>query len=227
MEAARRPPDAPVVEGGGCYPFGVDPVLYPRLTRYLRSLPRGIESYPDCESKATLYREALRHLATPLDTRGLDPLLAAYIDDPLPVSAWVPEVLNTAVYLAIADQIFKNDEAFLSWVSDFSRRVFEAPMYRILMMVASPERLAKGARRRWDNFHRGIEYDVTVVSGGSESVMRYPPNVYDRLAFRAHLKAIEAAYRATDAKHAVVELISFEPTVAQFRTRWYPESAPR
>jgi hypothetical protein len=109
-------------------------------------------------------------------------------------------------------------------VSDFSARVFEAPMYRILMLVASPERLAKGASRRWDNFHRGVEYDVTLVEGGTESVMRFPPHLYDRLAFRAHLKAIEAAYRATDAKRAMVELVSFDATEARFRTRWYPES---
>lgn len=199
-------------------------MLHPRTVRYLRTLPDGVRSYPECESKATLYRSALDNLPSRLDTRELDPLLASYIDEPLPVSAWVPEVVNTAVYLTIADQIFKNDDTFLKWVSEFSARVFEAPMYRILMLVATPERLAKGASRRWDNFHRGVEYEVKVVDQGTESLMRFPPHLYDRLTFRAHLKAIEAAYRATDAKHAMVELVSFEATEARFRTRWYPES---
>lgn len=202
----------------------MDPVLYPRSVRYLRALPAGVHSYPECECKAALYRAALENLPKKLDTRELDPLIASYVDEPVPISAWVPEVVNTAVYLAIADQVFKNDDAFLQWVSEFSARVFEAPMYRILMIVASPERLAKGATRRWDNFHRGVEYEVTIVEEGTESVMRFPPNVYDRLVFRAHLKAIEAAYRATDAKRAMVELVSFEATEARFRTRWYPES---
>jgi hypothetical protein len=123
--------------------------------------------------------------------------------------------------------VFKNDEAFLTWVAAFSGKVFETPMYRLLMMVATPERLAKGARRRWDNFHQGVEYEVQLVPAGTEAVMRYPPNLYDRLTFRAHLKAIEAAYRATDAKHAIVELVSMSATEARFRAIWYPESAPR
>jgi hypothetical protein len=195
--------------------------------RYLRNLPNALLSHPECESKASLYREAIRNLPKPLETADLDPLLAAYINEPVPLSAWVPEVVNTAMYLIIADQVFKNDDTFLQWIADFSKRVFEAPMYRVLMAVASPERLASGARRRWENFHTGVEYDVTIGETGTEARMTYPRNLYDRLAFRAHLKAIEAAYRASGARNAVAELESMTSNEARFRVLWYPERAPR
>jgi hypothetical protein len=195
--------------------------------RFLRNLPNGLLSHPECETKASLYREALRNLPKPLETESLDPLLASYVNEPLPMSSWVPDVVNTALYLVMADQIFRNDDAFLQWIADFSKRMFEAPVYRVLMAVASPERLAQGARRRWENFHTGVEYDVTIGDSGTEGRMQYPRNLYDKLAFRANLKAIEAAYRASGARNAVAELVTMTSNEATFRVLWYPERAPR
>ncbi len=205
----------------------MDASAYPRTTSYLRRLPAGLLSHPHCESKASLYREALRNLPRKLDLDGLDPLLADYVRDPLPMSSWVPEVVNTALYLAIADQIFGDDEKFLTWVSDFSQRVFEAPMYRVLMAVASPERLAAGGERRWNNFHTGVDYELKVVERGTHSRFSFPPYLYDSLALRATLKAIEAAYRASGARGATSERIAIGPTTAEFRIIWYPERPAR
>jgi len=205
----------------------VDTSAYPRTTNYLRRLPAGLLSHPQCESKASLYREALRNLPSKLDLTGLDPLLADYVRDPLPMSSWVPEVVNTALYLAIADHVFGDDEKFLQWVSDFSQRVFEAPMYRVLMAVASPERMAAGGERRWNNFHTGVDYELKVVEGGTHSRFSFPPYLYDSLALRATLKAIEAAYRASGARAATSELIAIGPTTAEFRIIWYPDRPTR
>ena len=205
----------------------MDASAYPRTMSYLRRLPAGLLSHPQCESKASLYREALRNLPRKLDLDGLDPLLADYVRDPLPMSSWVPEVVNTALYLAMADQVFGDDEKFLQWVSDFSQKVFEAPMYRVLMAVASPERLAAGGERRWNNFHTGVDYELKVVPGGTHSRFGFPPHLYDSLALRATLKAIEAAYRASGARGARAELLAMGPTTAEFRVGWYPDGAGR
>jgi hypothetical protein len=208
----------------------VDPVLLPRLVRYKRSLPREWLSHPQCECKASLYREALANLPKPIDPAmlaSLDGLLIEYIREPVPTSMMIPEVINTAIYLAIADTVFRNDEAFLDWISGFSRRALESPMYRILMAMVSPERLAGGGARRWNNFHTGVEYAITINDGGTDSVMRYPTNLFDRLAFRGHLRAIEAAYRASGAPNATAELGSMTSTEVRFRVTWYPERAPR
>ncbi|MCA9579136.1 MAG: hypothetical protein R3B40_31525 [Polyangiales bacterium] len=201
----------------------MDAQAYPRTTSYLRRLPAGLLSHPQCESKASLYREAVRNLPRPLALDELDPLLAEYVRDPLPMSAWVPEVVNTALYLAIADQVFKDDDAFLAWVSEFSQRVFEAPMYRLLMAVASPQRLASGGERRWANFHTGVDYEIQVLEDGTHSRFGFPSYLYDSLALRATLKAIEAAYRASGARAARAELLNIGATHAEFRVLWYPD----
>jgi hypothetical protein len=203
----------------------VDAKAYPRTTSYLRRLPAGLLSHPQCESKASVYREAVRNLPRPLALEPLDPVLAEYVQDPLPMSAWVPEVVNTALYLAIADQVFDDDVAFLEWVSQFSQRVFEAPMYRLLMAVASPQRLATGGERRWSNFHTGVDYEIKVLEGGTQGRFEYPHYLYDNLAVRATLKAIEAAYRASGARDARADLLSCTVTRAEFRVLWYPERA--
>ena len=81
----------------------LDPAAFPRVARYVASLPRGLLSNPTSECKASLYREGLAALPRAVPTERLDSLLADYFENPVPVSAWVPEVVNTAVFLAIAD----------------------------------------------------------------------------------------------------------------------------
>ena len=197
-------------------------MLHPRLSRYFRSLPRGWLSHPQCECKASLYREALANLP-----KRLDGLLVEYVENPIPHSLMLPEVINTGLYLAMADTVFRNDEAFLDWISAFSKRTFQSPMYRVLMSMASPERLSKGGVRRWQNFHTGVDYEIERTELGTSSRMTYPENLFDRLTFRGHLRAIEAAYRASGAPNAAAELVSMTPTEVHFRVVWYPERAPR
>lgn len=203
----------------------MDASTYPRVSRYIKSLPRGLASHPECECKASVYREALAAVPKPIDARGLDPLIADYLVNPMPVSTWVPEVVNTAIFLTMADMYFPTDTAFLDWVGAFSEATFRAPMYRILMAVASPNTLAQGAQRRWRTFHTGTELESVVGPNGTETILRYPENTFDSLSLRATLRAIQSAYRASGARSSVVELVRFTPTEASYRSIWHPERA--
>lgn len=205
----------------------LDAVAYPRVSRYVRSLPRGLLSHPECECKASVYREALGRLPGKLDTRGLDPLLADYLLNPVPVSTWIPEVVNSALFLAMADQFFAADAAFLDWIGGFAEATFRSPMYRVLMSVASAQALAAGGQRRWNAFHTGTQYEAKIHENGTEVTLRFPENAFDALVVRGTLRAIQAAYRASGAREAVVELVRFAPTEATYRAVWYPERASR
>lgn len=201
----------------------MDPKTFPRLSRYLQGLPRGLLSHPECECKASVYREAMSNLPRPMDVRGLDPLLADYFQNPMPVSTWIPEVVNSALFLAIGDVFFPTDSAFLDWIGGFSEATFRAPMYRVLMAVASPQVLAQGAQRRWRTFHVGTELETSIGANGTETVLRFPQNAFDALVLKGTLRAIQAAYRASGAKNATVELVEFTSTEARYRSVWYPE----
>lgn len=205
----------------------MDTAAYPRTTRYLRSLPNGLLSHPECECKASVYREALANLPRTMDVRGLDPLLADYFTNPMPVSSWIPEVVNSAVFLAMADAFFATDTAFVDWIGGFAEATFRSPMYRVLMSVASPQALAQGGNRRWRAFHTGSEFESKIGDNGTETTIRFPPNTFDALVVRGTLRAIQAAYRASGAREATVELVRFAPTEAVYRAIWFPERAAR
>ncbi|MFO0692855.1 MAG: hypothetical protein U0230_04815 [Polyangiales bacterium] len=200
----------------------MDAVAHPRLSRYLRSLPDGLLSHPECEGKASMYREALAKAPKRLELGGLPPLLADYVTEPVPMSSWIPEVINSAVYLAIADQMFKNDDLFLEWVGKVSDDVFQHPAYRVLMVVASPQRLANGAERRWAQFHTGTSYEAKIGSNGVESKITYPDHLFDRLVLRASARAIQSAYRASGAKTCIVEVTACGTNEALLRSIWDP-----
>ncbi|MFO0696853.1 MAG: hypothetical protein U0230_24995 [Polyangiales bacterium] len=204
----------------------VDASAYPRLARYLRSLPNGLLSYPECEGKATMYREAVTKAPKPLGRHGLDRLIVDYLDDPVPTTAWVPEVVNVAVYLALADGVFGSEEGLYAFVGSLSDEIFRSPMYRVLMAVASPERLARAAERRWQHFHTGSGYSIRIGTNGTESHITYPPYLFDRIYMTANTRAIEAGYRASGAKGARVEITSWSPTETVMRSVWDPSRDP-
>lgn len=203
----------------------MDRSAFPRVAEYLSALPAGWLSYPECECKASVYREALSTLGKPLDTTGLDSLLVDYIENPVPTSMWIPEVINAGIYLAICDRAFGDEERFLDWVYRVAVGTFEKPMYRALFYIASPERLARSGATRWAAFHRGTEYEVEVLAAGAKSQWRYPPNLMPRLVVLGSSRAVQAAYRAAGAPKAVVKLIEFSATRARTETNWYPDRA--
>ena len=200
----------------------LDPAAFPRVARYVRSLPRGLLSHPECECKGSVYREGLAHLPRRMPTEGLDGLLADYFDNPMPVSSWVPEVVNTAAFLAMADAFFPTETGFLDWVGGFAETTFRSPMYRVLMAVASPEVLARGGQRRWNAFHTGTDYESVIGTNGTEVTLSYPSGAFEPLVIRGTLRAIQAAYRASGAKQATVELVDFTDTRAVYKATWYP-----
>ncbi len=204
----------------------MDELRFPRLTEYLSHLPNGLLSYPEYECKASIYRGALAALPAEVDFDGIDPLLADYIDNPSPMSAWIPEVVNGALYLAFCDRAFHGAEArYLAWIESIAQAVFSAPAYRFLMMVASPKRLATNGERRWPAFHRGTEYEIEIHEGGTKATLTYPPHLFNHTIVSASVRAIVVAYRAAGATEADLEIVRVGRTQAQFKTIWYPGAA--
>jgi hypothetical protein len=139
------------------------------------------------------------------------------------MSAWIPEVINAGIYLAICDSAFGDEEKFLEWVYRVAVATFEKPMYRALFYIASPERLARSGATRWAAFHRGTEYEVEVVGQGARSEWRFPRNLLPKLVVLGSSRAVQAAYRAAGAPKAVVKLIELSSTHARTESIWYPD----
>jgi len=181
------------------------------LQRYLASLPRGVESYPEAQVKASVYRDGLDSFDLAREVEGLPEPVAELILDPLPVTAWVPEVHSLSVLLALRDRLFEPGpeglDRYEHWVFERNLRLLRRPLYRALFLLISPERLLSGVERRWSAFRRGTSARVVASGPGfAEIVISHPPKLYDQTVHRGLAGALRAAAAAAGARGPVAHL---------------------
>jgi len=193
-------------------------VTYPTLERYLAALPNGLASYPDVVAKAAVLRDTLSEGTPP----ELPPELERWRVDPPGVSAWIPEVHFNALMTAIWDHRFAPDRArYDRWVHDRNLRLLGTPLYRVLFMVVSPERLLIGAEKRWSAFRRGSSLRVLERDRHSAAIaLSYPPHLQTELSVGGLGSALRAALELAGAKKVVVESGPLGETETRYQARW-------
>src|SRR5262249_55936470 len=97
----RRRPDDPTRRGLLDPDWGKSFSHLKRTRGYLASLPEGLASYPDCKSKASIWRNICRW--TDITSLGgrLPPDLEMLASSELLDSAWIPTTLNFAGHLVL------------------------------------------------------------------------------------------------------------------------------
>ncbi|MDF2697297.1 MAG: hypothetical protein K0S65_5680 [Labilithrix sp.] len=199
----------------------MDPdVPFPRLERYLRRLPNGIDSYPDCRCRASVYRvftDTLDLTSFPFD--DVPPPIRAMLNSPLLPGSWLHETHVIGAILAAIDFRRLDDDAALRWMDESNERLLNGRMFRSLMRLASPSILVALASRQWGHIHRGMRF---VVERGMPTKVRieYPAHLYDELLARATASGIRHALTLSRAKDPRVEMESHSPTTAIYRVTW-------
>ncbi len=200
-------------------PGGLD-----RFDAYVASLPQGLSSYPEHVQKASVYREFIRFMPTGALPGRVPAVIEQLFLRPLPASAWVPEVHVTALFLAICDAGFPNEADFIARAFVANQELLTGPLYRILMMVASPGYLARNAEARWNTFHRGIKMVTeTLPEGKTRSAvfrLEYPHGLLPELMARSYTTAFRAALEAAGGRGVNVEVQRYGPTSCAFACRW-------
>lgn len=181
---------------------------YRGMAAYLRSLPEGARSFPECEAAASLLlglraRGALDDLLLPPPLREQ---LERAGDD-----GWLPEVTHVAVLLAVRDARFggpAGDDALIEWMQGLSRPLVvpEGEAARAPDPAAAV-RLAAGV---WGRFHRGTTLEVGRLTPRSASMIHrhpdeiFPPVVIEwrRRVLLAMLAGAGAAAPTARATHA-------------------------
>ncbi|MEW5740676.1 MAG: hypothetical protein AB1938_17240 [Myxococcota bacterium] len=194
------------------------------LEAYLASLPRGVDSYPDCVQKVSISREFLRFLPS----AGLSGKVPAPVEEllgkRLPASAWVPEVHACALLLAILDAHFSDAEAFVARAYVANKELLTGPLYRMLMFVASPLYLARNAESRWNTFHRGIKMATESLpqekSGTAVFRLEYPRLLLPEVLARSYSTAFKAALEAAGGRSVQVEVAGWQPETCRFSCTW-------
>jgi hypothetical protein len=163
---------------GWATPLRSNDVEMPRTAAWLERLPRGLDSYPDCQVKGSLLRRLVKSQMLHPHAGDLPPRIRAWLETPPLVSAWVPEVHLFAALHALRDLVF-DDTALDDYVSAGIQRMISGPLYKIMFLVVSPKRLLQGIGRRWDQFHRGTTLDVGNDQGATlDAVVTHPPHMY-------------------------------------------------
>lgn len=196
----------------------IDDKKFPSARRYLLRLPRGLASYPECQAKGSVLRQAVDSAPVRLDLAALPPELSTLAAAPPLPTEWISEVHLNGIMLAYQDSV--TPETWERWTYDRNRALFRKSLYRILFAVISPERLFAGLTQRWAAFRRGSE--LRVVSLG-DRVARieatYPPHLHDELTMGAATIAMRAAGDAAGGQ-TKTRLVDVEPSRCMIEITW-------
>ncbi len=191
-----------------------------RVLAYLERMPDGLASHPECRAKASIYRSAMADLDVSGATPPLPAPLVELLTRPAPSGDWIPEAYNNALHLALADLHFENDDDFVDRAYEANRALFRSPMHRALMLLASPQRVLNGARKRWRAFHLGTRFELETDGNTAQVVLSYPVGLHDLLMLQCFAVAFRAAVEAARGKNVSVELTQVSPARAEFAGRW-------
>ncbi len=192
----------------------------PTMEAFLAALPEGLGSYPDCQQKATVFRQFIGNETRRDIEAALPPDLIGLLESPPAPTEWISEVHVTAIYLAQRDSMASED-AFLEYTYLQNRRLLSSPLYRVLFAVAAPKRVLDGAAGRWARMHRGTELSMRQVEP-QEAVLRLsgPPHLIPRTIALAYGTAYRAALELAGGLDVAVDCGEPGARGYTFRARW-------
>jgi hypothetical protein len=205
----------------------VDEILGPKYTHllrtraYLRSLPDGLRSYPECVSKGQVWRNILQLTDTTSLSDRMPPALAVVPDANILAGTWIPAVQSFAGHLALRDCLFRTDEEICDHFRKLDRRLFSGTVYRVLFALASPMMAVQGAGRTFGSMFKGLTLHARSEAPGSvHMTLRYPRDLLPPLVGRLYLVAFEVAIEMAGGKSIVGRVRAHGPTEAKYEITW-------
>lgn len=199
---------------------GLDRARFPTVARYLERVPGGLAAYPQCQGKASLLRSVLEDFPTQRLSSGLPPTLAELVRHPPPPGHWIPEVHFRAVMRAVLDEFFGDPAKFVAWTYSAQQRVLGGPLYRMLFVLVSPERVIRSAHSRWASFHRGSKIDFEVFSGHGIVTLIHPPHCHELLDHEAVIAGFRVALELAGGHNVTSTTLECDATRASSRVAW-------
>jgi uncharacterized protein (TIGR02265 family) len=192
-----------------------------QMNAYLEGLPRGLDSYPNYLQKASVYRQVFSKKITDRLTPLLPPALGELLVEPLPMSAWFPEVHANALFLALYENFFDDEAAFVADGLASARKIFDTAAYRILMALASPEIIVRRAPSRWEAHHRGLQLTAKMTGKASASLrIGFPLRLLPRVMALAYTGAFQAALEASGGAGARCQLATMGADHVLYEATW-------
>ncbi len=199
----------------------LDAATYPLLAAYLQRLPDGLDSYPDCKSKAVLVRTAVESIEGRELPAGLPEPIRALIDQPPAQGLWLPAVHCDAVFYAIADRYYPSAEAVHDWSRQRTLSGVRSPVYRALTRVAGPWALLKMASKTHGLFQKGT--DLKAESSGTKALtltLSHPPHLHGGLNHVSNIEMFAVLIEVAGGKSVRVDMPVSDPEEAVYTASW-------
>ncbi|MEM9191758.1 MAG: hypothetical protein AAGF12_21480 [Myxococcota bacterium] len=199
----------------------VDAVRFPGLARYLDTLPAGLDSYPECETKGVILRGAID--GHPLDevAAGLPEELRSALDQPPPGGVWIPAVLSDCAFHAVCDRYYPTESAMIEWTYSRTKSVATNRLYRGLFRVAGPAAfLALAERLHNQMFQRGTILKVKLERQLAEFRLGHPPRLHSRLNHLSNVPLLHAVIELAGGQSVRVDMKETGDQGALYIARW-------
>lgn len=199
-----------------------DPQRYPRLAQYLAMLPDGLDSYPECRAKGSLIVSALEAHDTEGLGEGLPDAMVAMIRDPPSPGIWVAAPFSDAIFYAMCDAFYPEDEAVLRWTVERTLRTANSRLYRAISRVTRPGTLLKMAAATHRLFQRGTDLSAEHDNHSATLRLTHPPHLHGGLNHRSNVPMFEAMLSHCGATNIRVVMVKSSPTEAVYEAGWTP-----
>jgi hypothetical protein len=205
----------------------LDSVLGPKYTHllrtraYLKSLPDGLDSYPECRSKGAVWKNILRWTHTEPLAERLPSDVPLVPQSDILASSWISAVQSFAGHLVLRDCLFPNDDAICEHFRVMDRRLLSSPLYKVMFALASPNMAVQGADRHFASMFQGITLKAKAVEEHQVLLtLRYPRMLLPALVGRLYLVAFEVAVELAGGKSVAGKVLSHDETAARYEILW-------
>lgn len=191
----------------------------PRLHAYMAGLPAGLQSYPTCKGKASLFRIANELQPVTDLPADLPELLRPYMRCTLPASQWVPELDYVLFSIAMADlHGWGNDGLRVFW-----RRVMthinDSAMYGLLFRFLSARMLITTVASRWSSFHLGTTCTADRTEAGLQITLGFPRGLFTELIVHGYLGVFDSLASHSKFFKGEAQLLDFSDVEARYLMR--------
>lgn len=193
---------------------------FPSLAAYLRPLPAGLASFPECQVKAVFVHSVLSDYPLQQASEQLPAGLAELLQHLPPSTAWISEVHFHALLRVLRDLYFATDAALVAWSYGSQYKLLGGPLYRVMFALLSPERVVRLAPQRWAHFHRGLWLEVTAASGRAMGTLHHPPYLYQRLDHELSLAGMRAVIELAGGRSVRTDIEDTSPTQSRSLLTW-------
>jgi hypothetical protein len=202
----------------------LDPARFPLASAYLASLPKGLDSFPQCRVRVLVFEPIGKAYPALAEGVAAGPV-AALLRGAVTSNDWVPEVVGQVANLMLRDACLASDAEYFDWSYRASEVSFDKPLVRNLIRLISPTLLVMGAARRWSTLHDGTQLETTPVVAAGErwqtiGRLRFPAGLFPPLFLQGLTAAFSAAMALARGRSIEVALRDQTATSADYVVTW-------